>query len=139
MYLLDTNILSDLMRPVPNPGVVSWTRSVSLAKQAITSIAVGERLFGVEIYPNGQRRQALDEAIWNLVHGQFRSRILVFDTEAAETFAVLAATRRRAGRRVAEADLMIASIALNAGAMLVTRNIRHFEGFGLDVLDPWTF
>ncbi|WP_181702207.1 type II toxin-antitoxin system VapC family toxin [Chthonobacter albigriseus] len=139
IYVIDTNVISEIVRPAPNPSVVSWLTSMRRSRLAIASVTAAELLGGVELMAKGRRRKELDEVVSDWIYSVLDGRVLPFDRECAEVFAVLSAERSRLGRPVDAMDLMIAAIALNAGATLVTRNTRHFEGHGLDVFDPWTF
>lgn len=136
MLILDTNVLSEFSRLRPDARVVAWFASQT-EELYTTAVNVAELLLGVEVCPPGPRRQAVDAFNDQLIREQFAGRILPFDFSAAEVYAVIAAERRRIGRPVAEADLQIAAIAIDRGAILVTHNVRHFTGYGLDVLDPW--
>ena len=102
-----------------------------------TTITEAELLYGAALLPGGSRRRALDAVLSELLGGQFAGRILPFDSVAAREFADIAATRRRAGRPIGEADARIAAIARSRGASLATRNVTDFAGCGLNVIDPW--
>lgn len=138
MYILDTNVVSELVRPVANERVAGWARGVRRRFRFITAVTASELLLGVQMKEPGRRRSELDATVARTLYDDFAGRILPFDFAAADVYAVISAERRRAGRPVAEADLQIASIALDRGATIVTRNTRHFTGYGLDVLDPWS-
>lgn len=97
-----------------------------------------ELLYGVAIMPTGRRRNALEAAMTSWLDLGFGARILPFDSAAARVYAEIAAERRRAGRPIGEADCQIATISRSRGATLVTRNVRDFEGTGLNVIDPWS-
>lgn len=138
MILLDTNILSELMRAVPEKGVEQWLADQPDASVFISAITEAELRYGVALLPAGKRRSALAAVIEDMLGEDFTGRILPFDSAAAVAFAEIAATRRQAGRPIAQADAQIAAIARSRGAALATRNVPDFEGCGIDVVNPWT-
>lgn len=138
MILLDTNILSELMRPTPQKGVEQWLADQPDASVFISAITEAELRYGVALLPAGKRRSALAGVIEDMLGEDFTGRILPFDSAAAVAFAEIAATRRQAGRPIAQADAQIAAIARSRGAALATRNVPDFEGCGIDVVNPWT-
>ena len=138
MILLDTNILSELMRPVPEKGVEQWLADQPDASVFISAITEAELRYGVALLPAGKRRSALTAVIEDMLGEDFTGRILPFDSAAAVAFAEIAATRRQAGRPIAQADAQIAAIARSRGAALATRNVPDFDGCGVDVVNPWT-
>ena len=137
MILLDTNILSELMRPVPEGGVEQWLADQPDASVFISAITEAELRYGVALLPAGKRRSALATVIQDMLGEDFTGRILPFDSAAAVTFAEIAANRRQAGRPIAQADAQIAAIARSRGATLATRNVPDFESCGIDVVNPW--
>lgn len=137
MIILDTNIVSELMRSEPEPLVEAWLSDQVGADVYLTAITEAELLYGVAVMPAGQRREALSEAISGLLREDFRARILPFDSPAAAAYAVIATARRAAGRPISQSDCQIAAIARSRGAAVATRNARDFEGCGIDVIDPW--
>lgn len=138
MILLDTNILSELMRPVPEKGVEQWLADQPDASVFISAITEAELRYGVALLPDGKRRSALAAVIEDMLAEDFTSRILPFDSAAAVAFAEIAAARRQAGRPIAQADAQIAAIARSRGATLATRNVPDFEGCEINVVNPWT-
>ncbi len=138
MILLDTNILSELMRPAPGKGVEQWLADQPDASVFISAITEAELRYGVALLPAGKRRTTLAAVIEDMLGEDFTGRILPFDSAAAVAFAEIAATRRQAGRPIAQADAQIAAIARSRGAALATRNVPDFEGCGIDVVNPWT-
>ena len=138
MILLDTNILSELMRPVPEKGVEQWLADQPDASVFISAITEAELRYGVALLPPGKRQSALTAAIEDMLGEDFTGRILPFDSAAAVAFAEIAANRRQAGRPIAQADAQIAAIARSRGAALATRNVPDFEGCGIELVNPWT-
>jgi predicted nucleic acid-binding protein len=138
MILLDTNILSELMRPAPEKRVEQWLAGQPDTSVFISAITEAELRYGVALLPIGKRRSALTTMIEEMLDEDFTGRILPFDSAAAVAFAEIAATRRQAGHPIAQADAQIAAIARSRGATLATRNVPDFEGCKIDVVNPWT-
>ena len=138
MIVLDTNVLSALMRSAPDHQVVTWLDRQPTESVWITSITLFEARFGLALLPKGRRRRALEVAFEQLVEDDLENRVLDFDATAAVSAAALAAQRRRAGRPVDMRDTQIAGIALARRATLATRNVRHFADSNVPVVDPWT-
>lgn len=137
MIVLDTNVLSELMRPQPEPGVVDWFRGQTRSRMFTTAISRGEMLLGVLVLPDGQRKQRLQQEVMAIFAADMAGRVLPYDGDAADAHAEFAAMRRAQGRPVATPDAMIAGIAHSRGATLATRNVRDFEGCGITLIDPW--
>ena len=137
MYVLDTNVVSELMRPAPHPSVEAWVAKHSGAHLYFSAIGEAELRYGVAIMPAGRRREALAAAVDGLVREDFAGRVLPFDSAAAHAYAEIAAARRRAGRPVSQADCQIAAIAHARGLALATRNVRDFADMGIEIADPW--
>jgi toxin FitB len=138
MTVLDTNVLSEALKPEPFSEVARWLASQSRSSLFTTAVTKGELLYGVEVMPKGQRRSALHAAIVKILTQLLSDRILPFDSDAAEVYSRIAASRRAMGRPISEADARIAAITLSTGARLATRNDRDFEHCGIKVLNPWT-
>jgi hypothetical protein len=138
MILLDTNVLSALMQRRPESRVITWLDDQPPQSIWTTSITVFEVRFGLELLPDGRRRRGLEEAFTRALAEDFENRVVVFDQAAADAAARIAAERRRAGRPVDFRDVQIAGITRACKATLATRNRRHFEDLGLDLIDPWT-
>ena len=138
MILLDTNVVSALMRREPDPIVMEWLDSQPAESVWTTSITIFEVRFGLELLVAGRRRRFLEEAFAKALEEDFENRVLPFDLAAAQAAGRLAAERRRAGRTVEIRDIQIAGIAAARKATLATRNLRHFEGLGLSLVDPWS-
>lgn len=137
MFLIDTNVVSELMRRRPDPTVLNWFGSHSAAELYISAVAEAELRRGVAILPDGERRSQLVAAINAMIMEDFAGRVLPFDSRAAKTFAAIFAQRRAAGRPISFPDCQIAAIALANGATMATRNVGDFEGCGVDVINPW--
>ena len=138
MILLDTNILSELMRPAPEPAVEQWLADQPVASVFISAITEAELRYGLALMPSGKRRSALAVEIEAMLGEDFSGRILPFDSPAAVAFAEIAAERRQAGRPISQADAQIAAIARSRGAALATRNVPDFEGCGVEIINPWS-
>lgn len=137
MILLDTNVVSELMRRSPSIEVVRWTAQHPGTRLAITSITQAEILYGIELLPDGPRRAALLSAAEAMFWEDFEGRIFGFDSEAAPVYARIAARRRALGAPISQADAQIAAIARTHGATLATRNIVDFTDCGIDLVNPW--
>jgi len=137
MIILDTNVVSELLRPAPSPAVEAWLAAQHNAAVFFTAIGEAELRLGVAILPAGRRRTALAEAIDAMLGEDFRDRVLPFDASAARAFAAIAADRRAAGRPISQFDCQIAAIARSRRAALATRNTADYEGCGLELIDPW--
>ena len=138
MFLLDTNVVSELLRPSPEPIVETWVGDRRATDLYFSAIGEAELRYGVAILPTGRRQTALGSAIEAILRDDFVDRILPFDSEAAREYADIAATRRSAGRPFAPADCQIAAIARSRGMAVATRNVRDFEDIEVEVVDPWT-
>jgi predicted nucleic acid-binding protein len=137
MILLDTNVVSELMKSTPEPAVMVWLNTFPAATVFVSAVTQAEILYGVALVPEGKRREGPARAARAAFETHFRGRILPFDSEAAKAFAALAAGRRQAGRPISQADAQIAAIARSRGAALATRNVPDFEGCGVEIVDPW--
>ncbi|MBF0267558.1 MAG: type II toxin-antitoxin system VapC family toxin [Alphaproteobacteria bacterium] len=136
MIILDTNVLSAVMRRDADPAIVSWLDRQPSESLWITTITVFEIRFGLELLPGSHKRQALEKAFAQALEEDFQRRILPFDFRAAEEAAMLAARRRNAGLTVEFRDTQIAGIVLARQAVLATRNVRHFQDVPVTVIDP---
>jgi toxin FitB len=137
VIVLDTNVLSELLRAEPDPAVIDWTASQPLETLFTTTVTQAEMLYGVGLLPNGQRRRRLETAVAALFAEDFNGRVLPFDGVAATAYAVIAAERQRMGRPISQFDAQIAAITQSRGGRLATRNVVDFENCGLDTLNPW--
>lgn len=137
MIILDTNVLSALMRTAPEAPVVAWLDRQPAESVWITSITLFEVRLGLALLPTGRRRQTLEAAFARLLKEDLENRVLDFDSAAAADAALLAAERQKAGRPVDMRDTQIAGIALARHATLATRNVRHFGDLKVPIVDPW--
>lgn len=137
MILLDTNVISELMRAEPAQAVLDWFGQHDAAELFISAITEAELRAGVAYLPEGQRRDRLQLAVDAMIDQDFQGRILPFETTSARPYAEIAAQRRAAGRPIAETDCQIAAIARATDAPIATRNVKNFDGCGVCVINPW--
>jgi predicted nucleic acid-binding protein len=137
MVLLDTNVVSEMMRPRPELAVERWLAGQPDSSVFVSAVTEAELHYGVALLPYGRRRAALAEAVEGTLAEDFAGRILVFDSAAAIEYATLAADHRLTGRPISVTDAQIAAIARSRGAALATRNVTDFEGCGVEVVNPW--
>lgn len=136
MIVVDTNVVSELMRPSPSPSVVAWVRASRASQLHTTAITVAELLYGIKRLPEGQRRTVLGTTARE-VFSAFADRVLAFDEPAAEQYAEIVAGREATGRPISGFDAQIAAICRSHGATLATRNAKDFQQTGIAILDPW--
>jgi hypothetical protein len=137
-FLLDTNVLSELMREVPEPGVIDWFEQNRKAAMLTSAVSQAEILTGIALLPSGKRRTALGEAAQQMFGLDFAQRVCAFDAPAAGHYAQIVAARTRQGRPISTEDAQIAAIAIAGGLTLATRNTKDFQGItGLLLTDPW--
>lgn len=137
MIVLDTNVISELMRPTPSSRVAAWISRHPGTSLFTTTISQCEILYGVALLPSGKRRATLKEVVNELFEIEFEGRLLPFDSSAASLHAEIAATRRRKGRPISQFDAQIAAIARSRDASLATRNVEDFQDCGVRIHDPW--
>lgn len=137
MLMLDTNMLSEIMRPEPDPKVVEWIVRQPSGELFTAAVCQAEILSGLAVMPSGRRRTELEAAARAMFAEDFGGRVLPFDTKAAVAYAEVFAARRKAGRPSGTVDLMLAAIALAHGASVVTRNVADFVGVGVPIVNPW--
>ncbi|MBI1181613.1 MAG: PIN domain-containing protein [Alphaproteobacteria bacterium] len=138
MIILDTNVLSEVMRPEPDEAVANWLTAQHPASLFVTTISQAEILYGVALLPAGRRRDALDVEARAIFDVEFADRVLPLDRSAASAYATVVTARRTKGRPISPFDAQIAAITASRGAMLATRNVKDFEDCGISVLDPWS-
>jgi predicted nucleic acid-binding protein len=138
MIVLDTNVLSEALRPVPEPSVLAWLANQPRASLFTTAVTRGEILYGIRVLPDGKRRRGLWDAAKNIFDEDFAGHVLSFDSEAADMYGEISASRRTAGKPISQFDAMIVAMARSRGASLATRNVKDFDDCGTDVINPWT-
>jgi toxin FitB len=137
VIILDTNVVSELIRAAPDPGVRAWVSSRPSTQVATTAITAAELYYGVARLPAGQRRQQLAVAVSALLNDALRGRVVPFDERAARRYADVITVRERVGRPIGVPDAQIAAICRELGAVLSTRNVKDFEETGIELIDPW--
>ncbi|WP_058195881.1 type II toxin-antitoxin system VapC family toxin [Xanthomonas translucens] len=136
MIVLDTNVVSEAMKPEPNPAVRAWLNEQVAETLYLSSVTLAELFFGIVALPNGKRKKGLGEALDGLLE-LFGERVLMFDTEAARHHAELAVKARTAGKDFPTPDGYIGAIAASKGFIVATRDTSPFEAAGLTVINPW--
>ncbi|AFZ27183.1 putative nucleic acid-binding protein, contains PIN domain [Cylindrospermum stagnale PCC 7417] len=139
MIILDTNVLSELMKPKRAETVFNWAVQQSLMSLFSTTITQAEILYGIALLPGGKRRDELSQAAKLMFSEDFAGRVLPFDQAAAVAFANIASQRRRNGTPISQADAQIAAICYTHGATIATRNVSDFEGCGISIINPWEY
>jgi predicted nucleic acid-binding protein len=137
VIVLDTNVISEMMRLEPNPAVVAWIAAQPNASLCTTSINKAEILYGIAALPEGRRRAALLAAAEAVFNEDLADRVLPFDGAAAARYGYIVTSRNRAGRPIEAFDALIAATALAAGADIATRDVGGFQDLGLTLIDPW--
>jgi predicted nucleic acid-binding protein len=137
MLILDTNVLSEALKPSPAPIVLEWLAAQQKSNLYTTSLTLAELLMGLELLPAGKRKAHISEAMERILESGFRGRILSFDDSSARVLAILTVNRRKMGRPVSSFDAMIAAIAISKGAAIATRNTKDFETCGISLINPW--
>jgi predicted nucleic acid-binding protein len=137
VIILDTNVISELTRQIPEPGVISWLDALPAEETAITAITAAELLYGVGRLPASRRKTELSGAVHALISADFRDRVKPFDVRAADHYAAVVTKREHAGRPIGISDAQIAAICRVLDATLATRNIADFTDTGIDLINPW--
>lgn len=136
MIVLDTNVVSEAMKPDPNPAVRAWLNDQAVETLYLSSVALAEMLFGIAALPTGKRKDMLEQALNGLL-GLFRDRILPFDIDAARQYAELAVKARNGGRGFPTPDGYIAAIAASRGFIVASRDTAPYEAASVSVINPW--
>jgi predicted nucleic acid-binding protein len=136
MIVLDTNIISEVVKPQPNTKILAWLGSQPIGTLYLTSITIAELLFGLAIMPDGSKKAQLSNAI-NEIIGLYQNRVLPFDTNAARRYAALAAAAYRKGRGFPNPDGYIAAIAAERGFLVASRDTAPYEAADIDIVNPW--
>jgi hypothetical protein len=137
MIILDTNVASEMMKSSPELQVLAWLNAQTASHVFITATSKAEILYGIERLPVGKKRDLLRSAANEMFERQFRERVLPFDEIAAEAFAAIAASRRRAGQPIGQFDCQIAAIARARGSAVATRDTADFADCGIELINPW--
>lgn len=137
MIVLDTNVISEVFKPEPAPGVLAWLQQQDDGLVFTTAVTRGELLYGLNIMAQEKRRDTLVSGLKRIFAVRFTGRVLAYDEAAADAYALILARRRSMGRPIGASDAMIAGITHSRGASLATRNVRDFEGCGITLIDPW--
>lgn len=137
MTVIDTNVVSEMMRPVPETVVLGWFNRQLTEDLRVTAITMAEILYGIEILPAGKRRGTLQAGAERMFGVAFAGYVLAFDDMAALSFSLIVASRRKQGKPISEFDAQIAAIARAHDATLATRNTADFEGCGVRLVNPW--
>ncbi|TAL91867.1 MAG: type II toxin-antitoxin system VapC family toxin [Rhodanobacter sp.] len=137
MIVLDTNVISELFKPVPDPQVMSWVGSLPGDDVFTTAITRGELLFGLFCMPAGPCRNDLQQGLTRLFEQKLAGHVLPYDGDAADAHAAIAVARCARGRASSQSDAMVGGIVHSRGATLATRNVRDFEDCGIALVDPW--
>lgn len=136
MIILDTNVVSEAMKPAPNQAVREWLNAQTIETLYLSSVTMAELLFGIAALPKGKRQNLLSQALDGLTE-LFKNRVLSFDVEAARHYAQMAVKARTLSRGLPMADGYIAAIAASRGFMVATRDTAPFKAVGVAVVDPW--
>lgn len=136
MIVLDTNVISEMLRPAPDGTALEWLNAQAVETLSLTSVTLAELLLGVGSLPAGSRRDRLTQSLDQILT-MFRGRVLAFDHEAAHRYAEMVVHARSIGRPLSVADGYIAATAVSRGFAVATRNTRDFEPTGVDIIDPW--
>jgi predicted nucleic acid-binding protein len=137
MYVLDTNVVSEIFRAIPDPNVEAWLETSDPSKLYVTAITKAEFLTGLVRMPDGRRKQFLHVAIHAFFENRMKTPILAFDSREAEYFAEIVAGRYRRGLPIGEIDAQIAAIARSYAFAIVTRNVADFDHCGIEIVNPW--
>jgi hypothetical protein len=137
VIVLDASVISELGRPAPDPGVLSWLDSLEVSALATTAIAAAELLHGVARLPDGRRKQELTAVVRGILAEDFHGRVLPFDTSASVWYTEIVTGRDRIGRPIGVADAQVAAICRDQGASLATRRTADFEETGIELINPW--
>ena len=137
MIILDTNTLSETLKPVPSNILLGWLAAQDPVSIYTTAISQAEMLYGVEALPAGRRREQLAQVVEEIFAQDFLGRVLPFDQQSAREFASIVASRKAVGRPISQFDAMIAAIARSQSAAVATRNTGDFEHCGIRLINPW--
>jgi len=139
MIILDTNVISELMRESPNETVAEWSASHKPFHLALTTISIAEIQRSLERLPKGKRRTELESSFSHFIKQAFSGRIYTFDEDAAYIYGKVSMRRERVGLNADAVDMMIAAIAISQNASIATRNVKDFEECGVNIINPWDY
>lgn len=137
MIVIDTNVVSEVLKPLADQRVAAWLRRQPINRVYITAITKAELLYGLALMADGKRKEALAGAIQIFLGERLKTPVLAFEGQDALPYARISARRRRSGRPVKELDGQIAAIAASRGFAVATRNVRDFEDCGIEIVNPW--
>lgn len=137
MILIDTNIISELMKPVPDAIVIEWIDRQEISQLFISTITIAEISYGLNVLPEGNRRNDLERSFNNAILEAFENRILAFDESAAYNYGKIMSYRKKLGQPMGVPDGQIAAIASTHNAAVATRNVRDFINCGLELINPF--
>ena len=137
MIILDTNVVSELMKAEPAASVREWVASQPASRLFVTAVTQAEILYGIGLLPKGRRRNGIAIAAKAMFDEDFNDRVLAFGSDAATLYADIAVAQRKKGRPISQFDAQIAAIARSTGAALATRNVGDFEGCEIELINPW--
>lgn len=135
--VLDTNVLSELLRDRPSPAVLAWFAAQAPDSLSVSAVTQAEMMLGARLLPKGKRRSALERALSAMFDEDFSGRVLPFDSRAVAAYVDILAERRLLGRPISQFDAQIAAITRSQGAALATRKTADFEHCGIALIDPW--
>ena len=137
MIILDTNVLSEALRPEPDARALAWLAAQPRSALFTTTVTRGELFYGIRLLPDGQRKSLLLDAVQAIFDKDLAGQVLSFDNDAADVYAEIAAGRKVMGKPISQFDAMIAAVAKSRGACLATRNVKDFTECGVTVINPW--
>ncbi|CAO1654022.1 Ribonuclease VapC [Salinibacterium sp. NYA9b] len=137
MIVLDTNVISELVRPTPSPAVIAWIDAQDSTDLVITALTAAEVRAGVALLPSGRRKQDVGERMESLLTETFAGFVLAFDLDSSGQYADIVSNRSRAGRPISTFDAQIAAVCRQHDAVLATRNTADFTDTGVQLVNPW--
>ena len=137
MIVLDTNVLSETLKPLPNAAVVAWMAAQPRSTLFTTTVVEAEILYGVAVLADGARKTQLQAALKAIFTEDLSGQVIAFDRDCAEAYAAIAANRKNSGQPISQFDAMIAAATASRGATLATRNLRDFADCGIRLINPW--
>ena len=137
MIVLDTNVLSETLKPLPNAAVVAWMAAQPRSTLFTTTVVEAEILYGVAVLTDGARKTELQAALKAIFTEDLSGQVIPFDRDCAEAYAAIAANRKNLGQPISQFDAMIAAATASRGATLATRNLRDFADCGIPLINPW--